>query len=95
MVKATLVETKRGCFDPDFVRALLNCTSLFPIGSNVKLSDDRITTVMRSNPGQHTKPVVVPNFWSGVDSDQEIDLAKTDSIKVVIAIGASGSIVAV
>ncbi len=33
MVKVALMETKRGRFDPDFIRALLDYMSLFPIGS--------------------------------------------------------------
>ncbi len=87
-----LRETKRGRFDPNAVRALVDCTSLFPIGSYVRLSDGQVAKVVRANPGLHTKPVVLPLNPDGSESDTEIDLSRTDSIRVVQALGAHGKL---
>ena len=44
--------------DPVAVRGLLNVMSLFPIGSYVALSDDRVARVLRQNGHLYTSPIV-------------------------------------
>jgi len=51
--------------------------------------------VIRSNTGQHTKPIVVPDLSGENDSDQVIDLAKTDSVHVIAAMGGNAGMVQV
>ena len=87
MVDVILDETKRGRFDPTVSRAFLDHLSLFPIGSDVTLSNDQQTTVLRANPGKHTQPVVVPYTDAGEISGTEVNLATDDSIHVVSALG--------
>lgn len=48
----------RGLYEPSSVRALLHLISLFPIGSEVLLSDGRRGRVVRSNGANFTRPVV-------------------------------------
>ena len=77
-----LVDIRQGQFDRSVIRALLDCTSLFPVGSYVRLSDNRKARVLRSNGGQHTRPVVVPLRPDGSESDEAVDLIKSDHIRV-------------
>jgi HD-GYP domain-containing protein (c-di-GMP phosphodiesterase class II) len=48
----------RGRFDADAVKALVRSNSLYPIGSQVQLSDNSIATVMRSTVTEPRKPIV-------------------------------------
>lgn len=47
-----------GRFDRIVVRALVDATSLYPIGSRVKLSDESTAVVMRSSKNAPSKPIV-------------------------------------
>ena len=49
---------RRGLYDPASVRALLYTVSLFPIGSCVRLNDQRVGRVVRSNREHFSRPVV-------------------------------------
>jgi HD-GYP domain-containing protein (c-di-GMP phosphodiesterase class II) len=48
----------RGRFDRKVVRALINATSLYPVGCRVKLSDNSTAVVMRSTMDNPSKPIV-------------------------------------
>ncbi len=83
-VTLVLDEVKQGRLDRVAVRAFLDCVSLFPVGSYVKLSDGTNALVVRSNNAEHTRPVVVPLNADGSETDEILDLSKTDqSVKVV------------
>jgi len=82
-VERILYETQQGRFDPEAVRAFLNCMSLFPLGSYVRLSNDTVARVFRSNGPLHTRPVVVPLDDNGEETSTEIDLAHDDTVRIV------------
>ena len=50
--------TKRGLIMGEFVKSLLNYTSLFPVGSLVELNDNRIGKVIKANSSSFAKPTV-------------------------------------
>lgn len=79
--------TKRGEFDADVVRALLQTTSLFPIGSYVALNDGRTARVVRAHPTQFNAPIVetVPPEGSGEES-VAINVAETPDLQIVQAL---------
>ncbi|MCP4594294.1 MAG: hypothetical protein GY842_26495 [bacterium] len=79
-------EASRGRHDRSAVLGLLNCLSVFPVGSYVRLSDGRVAQVLRSNPGRHTLPVVVPVGPDASADRAELDLASTEGLGVVQAL---------
>jgi HD-GYP domain-containing protein (c-di-GMP phosphodiesterase class II) len=50
--------SRENAVDPRVVRALLNVTALFPVGSWVQLSDGRVGRVLRRNGEHYTRPIV-------------------------------------
>lgn len=82
-----LYEVRNGRLDAAAVRALLDCVALFPVGSFVKLSDERVARVMRAGGRQHTRPVVEPIESDGTPTGVELDLAREDELQVIAAIG--------
>lgn len=83
-----LEEANRDRHDRDAVRTILDCLSLFPLGSYVNLSNGSRARVLRANPGLHTRPVVLQLNADGTDSDVEIDLSLEDDLNVAKAIPA-------
>jgi HD-GYP domain-containing protein (c-di-GMP phosphodiesterase class II) len=69
-------------FDSIYVRAFLDCLSLFPIGSYVELDDGHRARVIRANPGRHTEPLVEikDNEWSPATI---VDLSKQTHLKII------------
>ena len=57
-MKTILKGVQQGLFDANVVRALLHTVSLFPIGSFVKLSDNRVGKVIRANSENYFQPIV-------------------------------------
>ncbi len=57
-VEWMLAGVNKGLFDPVAMRALLQTISLFPIGSFVELSDDRVGKVIRANGDAYHRPVL-------------------------------------
>lgn len=53
-----LAGVKDGLYDPIAVRALLQTVGLFPIGSFVELSDDRVGKVIRASGDVYHRPIV-------------------------------------
>jgi HD-GYP domain-containing protein (c-di-GMP phosphodiesterase class II) len=49
---------RQGLLSNEFVKSLLHYTSLFPVGSLVQLSDNRICRVISGNGRAYTKPIV-------------------------------------
>ena len=86
-IKKILDETREGKYDPQAVRGLLKATSLFPIGSYVKLTNNKQARVIRSTPSEYTKPTI--EVWNGEDQKSEptvIDLCEQDNIAISGAI---------
>jgi len=85
--EAMLAVLKDKCqLDRLVARAFVNCVSLFPIGSKVRLSDGRIARVLRSNGAAHTRPVVVALADDGTETSLEIDLSQNAAVSVAEAL---------
>jgi HD-GYP domain-containing protein (c-di-GMP phosphodiesterase class II) len=79
--------SRRGLFDQRFVRALLETVSLFPLGSFVALSDDRVGRVIRSNGRAYDRPVIEVVGASPHNGEVPIvDLSQATGLKVVRAL---------
>jgi len=76
--------------DRQVTRAFVDCMSLFPIGSRVRLSDGRLARVLRSNGVAHTRPVVVLLADDGSETDKELDLSRDEGISVAAALNDVG-----
>lgn len=79
-----LHDARKGLYDPNVVRGLLQTVSLFPIGSYVELSDGRVGRVIRSNRSAFSRPVV--ELWpSGGPSygGEAVDLAREPELEIV------------
>jgi len=85
-----LVDGGAGKFDRTILRAILDCLSVFPIGSFVMLKKRVIGQVIRANPGAHTRPVLVEVDDAGEPTAWEIDLLKHQRVEI-IATGSSMS----
>ena len=73
-----------GLFDGQAARGLVNCISLFPIGSYVAASDDRIGRVIRANRGHFDRPII--ELWPRQDLDTPpalVDLSIEQELKIV------------
>jgi len=79
-VVTVLRDRKRHCRFA--VRAFVECVSLFPIGSLVRLSDNTPARVLRSSGVAHTRPVIVPMNANGSECDQEVDLSRYSDLYV-------------
>jgi len=82
-MKQILAEGSQGKLDRSVIRALLDCLSLFPVGSIVELEGGTRARVMRANPGNHTRPIVVEVDSQNEPSGMAIDLTKETSTRVV------------
>lgn len=82
-----LHSTKLGKFDPDVVRGLLQTVGLFPIGSFVALSDNRVGRVMRAHREQFNRPVVEIQTSDGtLDEPLVINIATAPGLEIVRAL---------
>lgn len=82
-----LLDTKRGLYDPEAVRGLLQTISLFPIGSVVEVSDGRVGIVVRANHEDYSQPIA--ELWSNGNFDEPgeiVDLSKEPGLHVVRSI---------
>jgi HD-GYP domain-containing protein (c-di-GMP phosphodiesterase class II) len=80
-VEHIIYGVKNGQFDSSVVRALLKSISLFPIGSYLNLSDQRVARVIRANLEHYGRPVV--EIWLPDKLDQEsevVDLSENSQI---------------
>lgn len=83
--KTILLDGTVNRYDRLLVRAFLDTVSLFPIGSQVILSDGSTARVLRANPGLHTRPVVEEVTADGCPTGHIVDLANGDTLRVVKA----------
>ncbi len=83
--KTVLMDAAKDKFDRTLVRALLDTVSLFPIGSEVHLSDGSAARVLRANPGRHTSPIVETIGADGSPTGYVLDLSEEDAPRVVSA----------
>lgn len=67
-----LDEVKAGKLDPTVVRALLQVTSLYPIGSCVELSNGKVGRVIRTGGTEFNKPTI--EMWSPDSLDARPDV---------------------
>ncbi len=81
--KTILVENSRNKFERSIVRAFLDCLSLFPIGSCVQLNNGHKGTVVRANPGLHTRPIIIELDDDERPTDRHIDLSQRPDLNVV------------
>jgi HD-GYP domain-containing protein (c-di-GMP phosphodiesterase class II) len=57
-IEIILQDTRKGLFDPQAVRGLLQTVCLYPVGSRVRLSDNSRATVLRTNAEAYDRPLV-------------------------------------
>jgi len=74
--------------DQGLFKAFVEFTSMFPIGSLVKLNDDRIAKVVATNRGIYSRPIVyiVIDETGRVLSDKEtyeVDLLESSTVSIV------------
>ncbi len=82
-VEYMLHGVKSGQFDSSSVRALLKTISLFPIGSYVRLSDDRVARVLRANASNYYRPIVEAWRVGETEATPEIlDLEKRSNLSI-------------
>jgi HD-GYP domain-containing protein (c-di-GMP phosphodiesterase class II) len=97
-VKCLLHQAQKNHVDAEVVRGMLRVLSLFPTGSYVELSDGQQALVLRANPDDFSRPLVIPVLddqayrdgcltWS---AEQVIDLTESP-LEVTRAIAAPGS----
>lgn len=82
-IKRILFDCGAGKYESEFVRALIDGVSVFPIGSFVELDDGRFARVIRANTALHTRPVVRALDKRGEPTGEVIDLATTDEACIV------------
>lgn len=85
-----LFATRGGQFDPAAVRALLHTVSLFPVGSNVELSNGEIGKIVKANRANFTRPIVEVRGADG--TTRILDLEQQPDLEVVRAIDLDGDI---
>jgi HD-GYP domain-containing protein (c-di-GMP phosphodiesterase class II) len=79
--------TKLGKFDPDVVRGLLQTVGLFPIGSYVALSDNRVGRVVRAHREFFNRPVVEIQLPEGTPGEPEVvNIATAPGLDIVRAL---------
>jgi HD-GYP domain-containing protein (c-di-GMP phosphodiesterase class II) len=69
-------------YDPRVVRTFVRLLGVFPVGSLVHLSDDRIAVVVRNHERLLARPTVRPVLdahGSPIDESEEVDLAEQDA----------------
>jgi HD-GYP domain-containing protein (c-di-GMP phosphodiesterase class II) len=85
-IRHLLSEVRSGLYDPQCMRALLQASSLFPLGSHVRLSDGRQARVIRANGASFDRPVVCLPQADGTSDDMElIDLLQTSELHIEAA----------
>jgi HD-GYP domain-containing protein (c-di-GMP phosphodiesterase class II) len=87
-MKLLLREAQAERLDRDVVRAFLHALSMFPVGSYVRLSDGTAGRVLRSNPDNPLRPVIVPLQSDGEEADDVVDLGRQKQLQIQAAISA-------
>ncbi len=81
-----LRDSRQKHFDINVVRALLDCLSLFPVGSIIELNDGSVARVIRANTGQPTRPIVELTSKPDRFGESFIDLTADAQRRIVRAI---------
>ncbi|MBI2891504.1 MAG: HD-GYP domain-containing protein [Nitrospirae bacterium] len=87
-MRLTLQMVYRKEIDADSVRAFLQYVSLYPIGSFVRLSDERVGKVIGANEEDYTRPLVRV-MWQGdqpLPAHQVVDLYRDQTVHIVEAL---------
>ncbi len=84
--KVILIDASANRYNKAIVRVFLDAVSLFPIGSDVRLSDGTPARVLRANPGKHTRPVVEMLDSAGELTGVMADLLHEEDICVTSAL---------
>jgi HD-GYP domain-containing protein (c-di-GMP phosphodiesterase class II) len=82
-MEAILAQAKFGEFDAVALRGLLDCMSLYPIGSSVKLNTGDRGQVVRSAPGRYDRPVIALQSTRSDEFGEIIDLMENQDLNVV------------
>jgi HD-GYP domain-containing protein (c-di-GMP phosphodiesterase class II) len=79
-----VVMAARGVLAPEAVKALLNCMSLFPIGSWVEMEDGSTARVVAGSGSEYTRPVVSVLHRDGerLSKPERIDLTEEKSLNI-------------
>ncbi|NLX14204.1 MAG: HD-GYP domain-containing protein [Phycisphaerales bacterium] len=78
-----LRDSRNKYFDIIVVRALLDCISLFPVGSVIELDDGRTARVVRANTGLPTRPIIALMDARNRPEGSLIDLAAEIQRRVI------------
>ena len=79
-----------GLFDTKLIRKFMECMSLFPLGSLVKLTSGRIGKVVHANPTDFTKPsisILSDEMGKPLETTTLIELKSSSEEKIVQALG--------
>ena len=79
-----------GLFDTKLIRKFMECMSLFPLGSLVKLSSGRIGKVVHANPSDFTKPsiaILSDETGKPMETTTLVELKTSSEDKIVQALG--------
>lgn len=86
-LRSILEDVRRGQFEAEVVRALLQTVSAFPIGSFVELSDQRVGRVIRANTEEYVCPIVLIEDKDGASANATVvDTASLPGCEVIGAI---------
>lgn len=84
-IEIILQDTRKGLFDPQAVRGLLQTVCLYPVGSIVRLNDNSRATVMRTKPKAYDRPIV--EITHGPDAcaidPTTVDLSEQEELAIV------------
>lgn len=89
-IETLITMTRQGLVNGEYVKALLEYTSLFPIGSIVELSNKSIGRVVKSNGTSFAKPsvcILIDNKGNILEKDEQYieDLSSNTSVQIVKA----------
>lgn len=79
---------KQGKISSEIMRYFIKFTSLFPVGSYVRLNDGRIARIIEPNGRHYTRPIIsiVNEGDMGNTDTKKIDLSKSKHLKIIEAI---------
>ncbi len=84
-IEIILMDTRKGLFDPQTVRGLLQTVCLYPVGSRVRLSDNSRGMVLRTKAHAYDRPLI--QLTHGPDGcsvpQRTIDLSDTTELAIV------------
>ncbi len=89
-----VVMAARGILSPGAVKALLNCMSLFPIGSWVELEDGSKARVVAGSGSEYTRPIVSVLYRNDerLSKPERIDLTDEKSLNIARPIPAPSGV---